>query len=129
MRLAITVGTNQDTPELDRRFGRCAHFVIVDTESRDLEILANPAVEASGGAGPQAAQFLASQGVDAIVSGEFGPNAFTALEAAGIHMYSSQGGKVDQLVDDFLADRLARATTSSRQRHRGGRGQGGRRRR
>ncbi|HUS84991.1 MAG TPA: NifB/NifX family molybdenum-iron cluster-binding protein [Anaerolineales bacterium] len=129
MKLAITVNTPQFEASLERRFGRCAYFLIVDAETRAWESLPNPAADARGGAGTQAAQFLASQGVDAVVSGDFGPNAFTALDAAGIRMYSAQKGLAETLVDDFLAENLKRVTGSTGpQRHGGQRSQGGRRR-
>ena len=129
MKLAITVNTPQFEASLERRFGRCAYFLIVDAETRAWESLPNPAADARGGAGTQAAQFLASQGVDAVVSGDFGPNAFTALEAADIRMYSAKEGQAGTLVDDLLAERLERVTASTGpQRHGGQRSQGGRRR-
>ena len=121
MKLAFTVGTGQENAELVRRFGRCAYFIIVDTESGECQALPNPAVEARGGAGSLAAQFLADQGVEAVVSGDFGPNAFAALNLADIRMYSADEGTVNQLVDDFLADRLKRVSTSSPSPGRGGR--------
>ncbi|MEA1978933.1 MAG: NifB/NifX family molybdenum-iron cluster-binding protein [Chloroflexota bacterium] len=129
MQLAISGETPQFETQLERRFGRCAYFIIVDTETRAWESFPNPAVEARGGAGTQAAQFLANQGVEAVVSGHFGPNAFTALDAASIQMYSAQEGQAETLVDDFLAERLERVSGSTGpQRHGGRRGQGGRRR-
>ncbi len=128
MKLAITVDTPQFETQLERRFGRCAYFIIVDTETRAWESFPNPAAEAKGGAGTQAAQFLANEGVEAVISGHFGPNAFTALDAASIHMYSAQEGQVETLVDDYLAERLERVTDSTGPAHHGGgRSQGGRR--
>jgi len=129
MKLAITGGTPQIETKFERRFGRCAYFIVVDTETRAWEAFPNPAAEARGGAGTQAAQFLANQGVEAVISGNFGPNAFTALDAASIHMYSAQDGQAETLVDDFMAERLVRVTGSTGPAHHGGgRSQGGRRR-
>lgn len=129
MKLAVTVGTPQIEASLERRFGRCAFFLIVDTETRAWESFPNPAAEARGGAGTQAAQFLANQGVEAVVSGDFGPNAFTALDAAGIRMYTAQEGLAETLVDDFLAENLKKVTGSTGPQRHGGRGSlGGRRR-
>ena len=61
MKLAITGGTPQIKTQLERRFGRCAYFIIVDTETRAWEAFPNPAADARGGAGTQAAQFLANR--------------------------------------------------------------------
>ncbi|HBK59818.1 MAG TPA: hypothetical protein DDZ84_03360, partial [Firmicutes bacterium] len=83
MRIAVTAqGVDLDSA-MDPRFGRCRSFIIVDPESDKSEAFSNESVTASGGAGTQSAQFLANQGVDAVVTGNIGPNASRALEAAG----------------------------------------------
>ena len=106
MKVAITASEPQFEAELEPRFGRCAYFLIVDTETQDWKPMKNPAAEAMGGAGPQAAQFLADNEVEAVISGEFGPNAYTALEAAGVRMYISQVEQINALFKKFLADQL-----------------------
>ena len=120
MKLAITVDTPQFNSPLERRFGRCAYFLMVDTETRAWESLPNPAAEASGGAGPLAAQFLADQGVEAVLSGDYGPKAFTALDSAGIQMYSVQEGQAEALLDDFLSGNLERVIESTGEQRHGG---------
>ena len=128
MKLAVSVDSPKMEARFERRFGRCACFLVLDTETRKGETYCNPAADASGGAGTQAAQFLITQGVGAVVSGDFGPNAFIALEAAGIKMYLAQAGQALALVDDFLAGRLEQVTDSTGpQRHAGGRSHSGRR--
>jgi predicted Fe-Mo cluster-binding NifX family protein len=120
MKLAITVDKPQMNSPLERRFGRCAYFLVIETETRAWESLPNPAAEASGGAGPQAAQYLAHQGVDAVLSGDYGPKAFTALDSAGIQMYSAQEGQAEALLDDFLSGNLELVTESTGEQPRGG---------
>ena len=93
MKIAITTTTgNLDSP-FDPRFGRGANFVIVDTETEEWEVYPNPALNASGGAGIQAAQFIAGHGVKAVISGDFGPKAYSALAAAGVHMFLAPVGE------------------------------------
>jgi len=121
MKVAISAVQPKFEGELERRFGRCAYFVLVDAETREWESLSNPAVEARGGAGTQAAQFLADQGVQTVISGDFGPNAYAALETAGISMYKAQGGRVNEALEALLAERLeCVASATSPKRHRGG---------
>jgi len=88
---------------LDPRFGRCDFFVIVDVETDDVEVFENEAKNASGGAGIQAAQFVANRGVDAVVSGNFGPNAFQTLQADGIEVISGISGTVEEVLKKFKA--------------------------
>jgi predicted Fe-Mo cluster-binding NifX family protein len=93
MKIAITTTTgNLDAP-FDPRFGRGANFVIVDTETEAWEAYPNPALNASGGAGVQAAQFITGHGAQAAISGDFGPNAYNALAAAGIQMFLAPAGE------------------------------------
>ncbi len=73
--------------QVDPRFGRGQYFLAVDSVTLAWQAHPNPALEAAGGAGTQAAQFVASLGAQAVISGDFGPNAYLALEAAGIAMY------------------------------------------
>ncbi len=87
MKLVITASAPDIEAAVDPRFGRGAYFVVVDSESLQWEAHENQAVNASGGAGSQAAQFLAQLGAEAAISGDFGPNAYIALAAAEIKMY------------------------------------------
>ena len=122
MKVAITAGEPKFEAELEPRFGRCAYFLIVDTETQDWKPMQNPAAEAMGGAGPQAAQFLADQEVEAVISGEFGPNAYTALEAGGIRMFRAQVEPIDTLVEKLLTDQLEPVSGPTGPQRHGGRG-------
>jgi len=91
MRIIVSTTTPDIEASLDPRFGRAAYFVAVDPATMEWEAFPNPAMAAAGGAGTQAAQFIASQGAQAAISGDFGPNAYMALQAAGIQMFVSAG--------------------------------------
>ncbi len=83
MRIAISsTGPDLDA-QVDPRFGRCQCFVVVDPATEELEVLDNEAAMMSGGAGIQAAQMVANSGVDAVITGNLGPNAADTLEATG----------------------------------------------
>ncbi len=109
MRIAITSsGADLEAP-FDPRFGRAAYFIIFDQETGTWQSHANPAMDAPGGAGVQAAQFIANQGVAAVISGDFGPNAYRALSAAGLAMYLSPRGEIPsvrQLLEQYRAGNL-----------------------
>lgn len=87
-------------------FGRCPTYVFVDSETMQLEAVANPAMNQGGGAGIQAAQFVVERGAQAILTGNLGPNAFEVLEAAGIRGYLVPQGTVRQAVEAFKAGRV-----------------------
>ena len=87
MKIAISTSAASLDSLVDPRFGRAASFVIVDTETQEWVTYPNPGLSASGGAGVQAAQFIASHGAQVAISGDFGPNAYDALSVAGVQMF------------------------------------------
>ena len=72
MKVAITSNGNSPESKLDSRFGRCAYFVVYDTESQSMEFIPNPNKENIEGAGPASVQLIASRGAKKVISGEFG---------------------------------------------------------
>ena len=92
--------------QIDPRFGRCAYFIIVDTDTMDYEALDNANLALGGGAGIQSAQLVASKGAKVAITGNCGPNAVRTLAAAGVEIIVGQSGSVRQAVEDFKAGRL-----------------------
>ncbi|HUX21744.1 MAG TPA: NifB/NifX family molybdenum-iron cluster-binding protein [Spirochaetia bacterium] len=123
MKLAISISENRVDAPFDARFGRAAAFCIVDSENDGLEVHENPAYSAAGGAGVEAAQFVAGLGAQAVVSGAFGPHAVTALEAAGVEMYLAPSGSTAtarELVSLFDEGELRKASGATGEgRHEG----------
>jgi predicted Fe-Mo cluster-binding NifX family protein len=54
------------------------------------------------GAGIRAAEFLVRQGVEAVISGAFGPKAYNVLHTSGVRLYQAASGTVDDLVARLL---------------------------
>ena len=86
MKVAITSTGQSLESTIDQRFGRCAFFVIYDTETGGVEILPNPNRAAEEGAGPASVQLVASKEVQKIVSGEFGVKIKSLLDSLKIQM-------------------------------------------
>lgn len=109
MRVVVTsVGDTLDA-EVSPVFGRCRYFVFVDTETMQYDALANPARDASGGAGIQAAQHVIQRDPEAVVSGNVGPNAMQVLSAAELPVYVASGSTVRQAVEELRKGRLQSA--------------------
>ena len=102
MKIAVTATGDVMDAEVDPRFGRCAFFAIYESESRQLEAVANKAAEQSGGAGVAAAQLVQGKGAQVVLTGNVGPNAFQALNAAGIGVVVGVSGKVSEVVKRYL---------------------------
>lgn len=113
MKIAVTAMTPSLEGEIDPRFGRCPYFLIVDTETMEYQALENPAQQAFGGAGVQAAQFVSSQGVEAVISGHFGPNAYQALRAAGIKVYGGVFGSITDAIEKLKRGELVEVTEAT----------------
>ena len=119
MKIIVTAVSPSIDSGFDQRFGRCANFVVVDSDTMEWKAFPNPALSASGGAGTQAAQFAAEQQAGAVISGDFGPNAAAALNAAGIAMYLYKGDAgVKDAVQGFTAGKLEEVSMpTTRGRH------------
>jgi len=109
MKIAVTSKSNNLESEIDPRFGRCSYFLIVDTDTMSFEHLSNESAMASGGAGIQAAQNVAKTGVEVVVTGNMGPNAFQTLSAAGIRVFTGANGTVKEAVEKYKKGELKEA--------------------
>ncbi len=134
MKIAISANSGDPGAEFSARFGRCKYFLITDADLDDWQEVENPALDAQGGAGTQVVQLLANLGVEGVISGRYGPNAYEALQAAGMKGYLASSGSARELAEDCQAGRLKTAAGptgrgfhgSGQGRGQGGRGQGGR---
>ena len=111
MKIAVSSSGNNLDSQIDPRFGRCAHFVVVDTENMDFEAFDNESIALGGGAGIQAAQFVASKGAEAILTGNVGPNAVKTLAAAGVAVFVGQNGTVGEAVERYKRGDLQSTST------------------
>jgi predicted Fe-Mo cluster-binding NifX family protein len=125
MKIALTSnGADLDSP-MSPIFGRCPMFIFIEDDTDEVEAVPNPAIDAHGGAGIQAAQFVIEQGAKALITGRVGPNAMDVLKAADVPIYLYQGDTPRQAMEAFKAGKLQKQTESHGRM--GGRG-GGRRR-
>ncbi len=109
MKIAISASGTDQNAQLDPRFGRCQYFVIVDTESGETTSVQNPAQFAGGGAGPQAAQTVADQGAEVVLTGNVGPNAHRALQAAEVTVVTGASGTVSEALQNYKEGKYSAA--------------------
>ena len=94
-KVAISVVRNgQDlNAVMDDRFGRADAFLVVDGETDEVVgTILNASVKAAHGAGTVASNMMKYAGVEAVISGRFGPKAFDALQALGIKTWIAPPG-------------------------------------
>jgi predicted Fe-Mo cluster-binding NifX family protein len=130
--VVLANGADLDAPA-SPVFGRCPTYIFVEAEMTDknsppqLEAVENPAINAAGGAGIQAAQFVVERGAQAVVTANVGPNAFNVFQSAGVPIYLFGGGTVREAVAAFRSGRLQSTADANVQAHAGmgmGRGMG-----
>jgi predicted Fe-Mo cluster-binding NifX family protein len=119
MKLIVTSTGKDLDAAVDPRFGRAQYLTLVETEGLAFEATENPGLQASGGAGVQAAQLAAAAGARAVLTGNVGPNAYHALAAAGIKVYIGAAGTVRQAVAAYTRGELQEATAPSVPAHAG----------
>jgi predicted Fe-Mo cluster-binding NifX family protein len=119
MKICIS-STGQDlAAKVDLRFGRAQRYIIIDTETKEFECVENAAAMAGGGAGTKAAQLVINKGVQAVLTGNIGPNAFAVLSAADIAIYTGVSGTVQEAVDVFLGGTLQPVAAPTAKAHAG----------
>jgi predicted Fe-Mo cluster-binding NifX family protein len=100
MKVAVTAQGGELGSELDPRFGRAKWFVVVDTETDEVEAIDNSTgFNASSGAGIASGQRVADAGAQVVITGHCGPNAERVLSQAGIRIVERTGGTVAEAVD------------------------------
>jgi predicted Fe-Mo cluster-binding NifX family protein len=127
LKIAISSSSDNLDSMLDPRFGRCQYFVYVDPETLEYEASPNESTNTMGGAGIQAAQNVANKHVEAVLTGNIGPNAFQTLEAAGIKVYTGLTGTIKEVIEKFKTGELTETSQPNVGSHAGmgaGRGQG-----
>ncbi len=119
MKICVTATAGDLNAQVDPRFGRCQYFVIVDSETMAFEAMANEAIAAPGGAGIQAAQTMVNKGVDVVISGNIGPNAFQVLSTAGVKIATGAYGTVQEAVEMYKSGKLGETGASTVAAHAG----------
>ena len=110
MKIAVaTTGKDLSAP-VDTRFGRARGFLIVDTESDSFDYLENGQnLNATQGAGVQAAQTVAAAGAEMVLAGHCGPKAFRALSSAGVKVVVGAEGPAADAIDKVKSGELVPA--------------------
>jgi predicted Fe-Mo cluster-binding NifX family protein len=101
MKIAITSMGAKLEDKVDPRFGRCHYFILFDAETNKFEAVENTGAQGMGGVGILSGQIMADKGVEAVLTGSCGPNAFQTLQAAGIKVITGVTGTVQEAIDQF----------------------------
>lgn len=107
MKVIVTSQGENLESEVDPRFGRAKYFIVVDTDTGQCTAQDNTEnLNALHGAGIQAARKVVAQGAEAVITGNIGPKALSALQAASVKVHVSASGSVGNALEQFKAGRL-----------------------
>ncbi len=99
---------------IDPRFGRAQYFLLLTEKGKLKEALPNSGVSAMRGAGIAAAQTIASKGVEVLITGNIGPNAFGVLAGTGIKIFlAAPGMTAEEAFRMWKKDKLTPAQAPS----------------
>jgi predicted Fe-Mo cluster-binding NifX family protein len=106
MRIAVSATGPTLDVEVDPRFGRCPYFIIAEPETMEFEVLDNSSAVAVGGAGISASQAIAGKGVQVVLTGNCGPNAYQVLSSAGIRVITGVSGSVKDAIEGYRSGKF-----------------------
>ena len=107
MKIALPVEEKSLNTPVCVSFGRTPFFVMFDTENGEYEFIDNSAAASQGGAGIKAAQLLADNGADVVITIRCGENAAEVLKPAEITLYKAVDGTADDNIKKFKLGELS----------------------
>ena len=93
---------------LSQHFGRAQTFTVVDMETGKVKVIRNDSSHMGGSKLPP--EILAEHGVDVMIVGGLGPKAITMFESFGIKVVVGGSGLVRDVIEDWKAGNLRKAT-------------------
>lgn len=121
MKIAISSTGKDLENNVDERFGRCSYFLIVDIEDKKIKnfnAVDNIAKAQTGGAGITAGEIVAKEEVDAVITVNLGPRAYSIFEQFNIKIFHGKG-KIKDVIQDFIDEKLKELTNPTGPQHKG----------
>ena len=112
MRIVFSAVSGGLDAQVDPRFGRCPYFVIVESDTMDVETISNTSQFTQSGAGIRAAQTVTNTGAKIVLTGNVGPNAYQAVSTAGVQMITGVSGTVREVVEMFKNGQFRQTATA-----------------
>ena len=108
LKVAIPSTSNQTDAKMDERFGRCTYFCFYDSDNDTLDFVDNPAVDARGGAGFQAVEFLLNNDIGAVIVPRLGPNADGVLRRGSVDIFQGENILIKDLIEKWKNNALVK---------------------
>lgn len=88
-------------------FGRAPYFLFYNLDTKEALFVDNSAANSPGGAGIKAAQIIADNKADVLLTPRCGQNAADVLKAADIKIYKSLSASAQDNIDAFIEGKLS----------------------
>ncbi len=118
MKIAISSQGETLDSMVDPRFGRAKGFLVYDLATETTEYASNDQnLNIAQGAGIQTAQNVAKTGAQAVITGNIGPKAFSALNQGNIAMYLFTNGTVADAIEAYKKGDLTPTADANKPGH------------
>jgi len=95
MKIAVASSGKTSKASVSNKAAKCPYYLIFDSKGKLTDVIDNPYGDASGGAGPSAANFLARTGATTVIAGNFGSKMINTLKSNGITHFEFKGSVGD----------------------------------
>lgn len=105
--MIVAIPMDENKQDVCVSFARAPFFLFQDLNAGTAEYRVNPAADAEGGAGLQAAQFVVDGGAKVLLTVRCGENAAEVLQGADIAIYKTEGSSAAENLEAFRAGELS----------------------
>ncbi len=91
IKIAVASGDKTAKASVSNKAAKCPYYLMFDSKGEMTGVIDNPYGDASRGAGPSAANFLAQKGVTIVIAGNFGSKMINTLKNKGITHFEFKG--------------------------------------
>ncbi|MEL7649425.1 MAG: NifB/NifX family molybdenum-iron cluster-binding protein [Sedimentibacter sp.] len=106
MRIAIPAEDKNMSAQVYQSFGRAPYFLLYNSITKETTFLDNSAVVSQGGAGIRAAQVIADNGTQVLITPRCGENAEKVLRNAEVLVYKAVEGTLKHNINEYFAEKL-----------------------
>jgi len=89
--IAVAANGKSAQASVSNMAAKCPYYLIFNNKGELIEVVDKPYRDASGGAGPLAANFLSQKGVTHVIAGNFGSKIVNTLENKSIAHFELKG--------------------------------------
>ncbi|MEA2115275.1 MAG: NifB/NifX family molybdenum-iron cluster-binding protein [Thermodesulfobacteriota bacterium] len=91
IRIAVAANGKSTQASVSNMAAKCPYYLIFNNKGELIEVVDNPYRDASGGAGPSAANFLAGRSITIVISGNFGSKMVNTLGNKSVTHFEFKG--------------------------------------